>query len=441
MCDSQVIQFNIKPNSNAFWKGGVIFETGVPYKFNSLYEYMTGLTKAKNQVSSIFDKEETFDVVAYSGSFNTPASLIGNNALIENLVYQSATANMLIVQKGLLDRGCDVDLVKQIRLDNSEFKSVTLTYLVECDSYESALKRVEELYMHADMVFCDHYESAVNGRGKSKGKKKNVVPKGTAPERTIYFNKFPDFKVTVYIKAGKHGRSHADFRFPEEQKAVYEISSRCIRLEIKLGYSWLIRNGLHKPINWKNKAGPIAYKLALDELRTKLRVDDHFRVNEPQERHLEKLSQDAKDVLEGHLRGERLYKIGSLQISPSEVPIGIRKQLWGLGIDINFPWAVQSKKASNEIRDWLVWNGPFKAPDDLEHISYVRPTVKQKIKDLKQQVNELMARSSSRAGSQKKIQTMPPKWSAVLSDISNHLNGMYAAEHSTETSDISNLMG
>ena len=169
MSDSQIIVFgkesvqpkNEKNNKPFFdqhdtWsKFGIICENGEPTGINSLSSYATGLTKAKNHVKAVLDDKgvNPFKVTGYHASVNPPASLVGNNALIENLVYLGAVADKYIVQKMLLKTGVSVDAVKRISVDNSKFLSVTLTYLLMCTSHEEAIEKLNELKSHASMLF------------------------------------------------------------------------------------------------------------------------------------------------------------------------------------------------------------------------------------------------------------------------------------------------
>ena len=454
MSDSQIIEFNFNnpvrnaganywlPNiGDAYSKGGLIIENGVPTKLNSLSERATGLTPASNLVKAIFDEQQPFQVVGYNGSFNTPVSLVGFNGLMENLVYLSALADKLILQKLMLEKGSDPAVVRKLSLKNAVFKSVTLTSQFRFDSYQDAVDALEDLYRHADMVLCDH--SPGPSRNKSKGKKKNVVPTGTKPERTIYFKKDTNLKGAAYVKAGKFGKAQAYFDSKSVENAVYAESSHYVRVEVKLGHDWLVRYQLQCPVAWKGKAGPETYEKVLNELRTLLRVDEKWRTNLPQQRHLTPLSQEARDVLQDHFDGKSQYSIGSLLHDQSEIPRRIRNEiLKHLNIDILIPWTVQSKQASNNVGTWLKWAGAFQAPQHLLKYCYVRSVVKEKIAELQAEVKQLMQRQSMASTSRKKgPSNRNNKWSKALDQISTHLKGINADEDNTETSDISDLMG
>lgn len=454
MSDSQVIDFHFNdpciknapnlwlPNiGDAYSKGGLIIENGVPTKLNSLPENAYGLTKAANKVKAIFDDQQPFQVRGYNGSFNTPVSLIGNNALMENLVYQSAVVDKLMTQKLMLEKGSDPNVVRKLLLKNAVFKSVTLTYLFRFDSYQEAADALEDFYRHADMVFCDHYPGP--SRNKSIGKKKNVVPKGSKPELTVYINKDSNFKISAYVKAGKFGDARAYLDSKSVENAVYAESSHYVRVEVKLGPDWLSRNQLQCPLAWKGQAGPKTYEKVLDQLRMMLRADVKWRINLPQQRHLSPLSQDALDVLDDHLLGKAQYDMGGFACTPATVPKRVRNEIWKhLDIDIEIPWAIQSKQASNDVGAWLKWNGAFQAPSHLLNHCYVRSVVKQKIDELKAEVERLMHKHSvSSQGGKQYPTNRNNKWSKALDRISNHLKAINGDDDSTETSDVSNLMG
>lgn len=453
MSDSRVIDFYFnnpywKDAGGGYWlpnigdtysKGGLIIENGVPTKLNSMTEKAYGLTKAANAVKAIFDEQVPFQVVGYNGSFNTPVSLLGFNGLMENLVYLSAVADKLILQKLMLQKGSDPDVVRKLSLKNAMFKSVTLTYLFRFDSYSDAVDALEEFQHHADMVLCDHTPGP--SLNKRQSKKKNVVPTGAKPEITIYINKNSNFAVKAYIKAAKYGKAKSFFDSKSAENAAYAESSHYVRIEVTLGPDWLARNQLQCPLAWKKEAGPLAYEKVLNELRSMIRVDHKWRENLPQQRHLDNLSEEARDVLQDHFDGKSQYSIGSLIYSLSDIPKRIRNEIWNqLDIDIEIPWAVQAKQASNNVGTWLKWAGAFQAPQHLLKYCYVRPIVKQKIDDLKAEVEQLMhpAPTFKKKGSS----TRSTKWSKAINRISSHLkaiNGGYD-DDSNETSDIADLM-
>lgn len=454
MSDSQVIDFYFNdPYSNnttnrwlpnigdTFSKGGLIIENGVPTKLNSLTERAYGLTAAANQIKAIFDQQQPFQVVGYHGSFNTPVSLIGNNALMENLVYLSALADKLILQKRLLEKGSDPQVVQKLKLENAVFSSVTLTYLFRFDSYQDAVDALDEFYRHADMVLCHHYPGP--SRNKRQGKKTNVVPKGTKPEFTIYINKDPNFGVAAYVKAGRFGKARAYFDNNSAENAVYAESSYYVRVEVKLGSDWLARKGLQCPLAWKGEISPKIYEQVLNELRALLRVDVKWRINIPHKRHSDPLSPEALEVLKDHLEGKAEYSMGSLSYLPSEVPRRIRNAIWDqLDIDIAIPWATQSTQASNNVGSWLRWGGPFQAPSHLIKHCYVRSVVKQRVADLKAEVDRLMNTPKVSASGRKKLPSNSNnRWSKALDRISTHLKATNAADESTEITDTSDLMG
>lgn len=74
-------------------KGGVIVENGIVTNVSGVKDHAYGLSKAKNVVTPVLDKQSSnpFKPMAYKLSLNGPASLIGNNALVQNMVYDVRT--------------------------------------------------------------------------------------------------------------------------------------------------------------------------------------------------------------------------------------------------------------------------------------------------------------------------------------------------------------
>lgn len=426
-------------------KGGVIFENGFVTKMNALKDDARGLTNANNKIISDLDKQGTnpFKTLAYKLSLNGPASLIDNNALVQNMVYGNALLGKLVVQKYLLEKGVPADVVDQIRLKHGKLTSVTLTYLFRFGSHDKAVAALQELYDHARTVL-DHH-AGYSHKGKSKGDKKIVMPIGTAPALTVYLNRNGSalpFKVASYVKASKITNAHAQFQSPNTADAVYAESAKHVRLEIILSESWLKGEGLDTPLAWKGTTNAVAaHQKALNQLREILRLQKRHRLrtNKPQERHMTGLKADARAVLNDHLDGHNPWHHVNMRPEKRRAT-GIHQEiLKAVSIDLAIPWKQQSKHVSADLANWLRYSGEYKAPPHLINACYVRPTAKRKRAELKKQIDLLKRDAASRARdpharvNQARLHDL---WSEIFTLSNVELGG-----GSDSTADISDLHG
>jgi len=455
--DDNAINTNLRtPNEKQTWsKIAIVMEDDDIKSIKSLNNYGFGLTKAKNYVTAVLDSNghNPFAVIAYDVSINTPASFVGNNALIEPLVYLSAIGGKSIVQKTLLLKGVSVDAVKRISLRQMKFTSVTLTFLFKFPTYSDALTALDLFTAHARMLYCHNLGLTVtqSGRRVPRGKKNNVKQEGEAPELTTYVNTDPDFHLTAYVKPGKRGSAYAVFDSQEDADRIYAESETCVRIEIMLSSSWLAQHDLESPLAWKGKEGVVAYQLAFDELRSRLRVNDKLRRNEPQDRHLQHLSSMATAVLQLHLAGGNPYQHPYMTANRGQNSTSIYREILDkLHIELDIPWLQQRGHAYPKLGDWLSWDNRYKVPEDLAQLSMVKSTLTDKLKLLKAEVRQLMnqqqqpAMLSQHGKAQKQVVSTgkATKDNSLLTSIKRRLCVMREnALIDDETSDISNLLG
>lgn len=419
MSDSIEMEFKVDHIDSAalankmLWnKGGVIVENGIVTNVSGVKDYAYGLSKAKNVVTPVLNKQSTnpFKPTAYKLSLNGPASLIGNNALVQNMVYDNARLGKLVLQKYLLTKGVPADAVDQIRLKHGKLTSVTLTYLFRFDSHDKAVKALQEFRDHARTVLDNH--AGYSRKGKSKGNRQIVTPVGTAPSLTVYINRngtdLP-FSVAAYVKASKTTKAHAQFQSPQIEDAVYAESDKHVRLEIILPKTWLTKEGLRNPFAWKaskgaekihqNLDGPEkVHQKALQQLRglLRLKAKGMLRTNKPQERHMTGLATDARAVLDDHLNGRNPWRHPNMRPEKRRAT-GIHQEiLKAVHIDLTIPWKQQSQHVSADLAKWLQYPGEYQAPPHLKSASYVRSTARKKRGELQAQIDELKRDAAGR---------------------------------------------
>ena len=420
----------------------------------SLGSYAFGITSAKNNITADLDSSgvNPFKVNAYVLSANYPASTVGNNALLENNVFLTAVCARLITQKHLLQNNVHVGIVKRISRKQASFNSLTLTFLFEFPTSSAATEAISCFTGHAKMLHChgQGISMKADGRKALKGKKNSVKQYGDSSEFTTYINFDSDFHVIAYVKPGKRGASLAKFNSQEDADSVYAISETCVRVEVKLSRKWLEDHGLQQPDSWKDSLGTAAYKLVIEELRTRLRVDECLRRNEPQERHLAVLSPLALTVAKAHLEGENVWQLPNMipNRGPSAVAVH-REILTKLHIDLEFPWDQQRGKADPKLGEWLNWNNQYQVPKNIAHLCMVRSTLKAKLVLLQAEVDALMATAAAQqasaaaaaASAAKKGPVKPVKKKTLLTLVKSQWRSRQRDEQSTETSDLEDLMG
>jgi len=435
--------------NQSFQKVSALFEQGELVSVNSLDSYAFGLTKAKNQITATVDKNgaDPFHVLEYELSANIPASMFGNNALLENHVNLSALCSKLMVQKHMLQKNVHADVVKRLRLEHSCFHSVTLTFLFQFPSNQLANDALGGFTDHARMIFC-HGRGMVpvrTGGKAAKGKRNAVKQNGDPPEFSTYIND-PDFHVTAYVKPGKRGASFAQFDRQEDAAAVYAISETCVRVEVKVSRRWLNDHDLARPQDWKGRLGTAACQQILEELRCRLRIDEKLRRNEPQERHLARLSPAALTVVQAHLSGQNVWELPQMVPNRGASAVAIHREVLNkVHIDMEYPWDQQRGKADPKLGDWLRWDNQLQIPPEIAHLCLARATLRAKAELLKAEVKQLMAtveaqQAAARAAA-KKSGKRPPKPHELLSMVKRQWQQRCQEEDSEETSDVSDLIG
>lgn len=462
MSDSIEMEFKVEHIDSAalankmLWnKGGVIVENGIVTNVSGVKDYAYGLSKAKNVVTPVLNKQSTnpFKPTAYKLSLNGPASLIGNNALVQNMVYDNARLGKLVLQKYLLTKGVPADAVDQISLKHGKLTSVTLTYLFRFDSHDKAVKALQEFRDHARTVLDNH--AGYSRKGKSKGNRQIVTPVGTAPSLTVYINRngtdLP-FGVAAYVKASKTTKAHAQFQSPQIEDAVYAESDKHVRLEIILPKTWLTKEGLRNPFAWKaskgaekihqNLDGPEkVHQKALQQLRglLRLKAKGMLRTNKPQERHMTGLATDARAVLDDHLNGRNPWRHPNMRPEKRRAT-GIHQEiLKTVHIDLTIPWKQQSQHVSADLAKWLQYPGEYQAPPHLANACYVRSTARKKRGELQAQIDQLKRDAAGRPSdphadaNQARVQEL---WKEICT-----LSNVERGGGSDSTADISDLLG
>ena len=364
-------------------KYGIIFHNKEVCHLNTMSDHIKGLTKANNKIIAKLNGD--FQVYAYQLSVNHPATLIGNNVLMSNAVYQAALTHKYQLQINLAESGgVDPAYVKTISLKHCEFQEITLTYCLEFESAKQALSFLKKLKQYAGVVL----KSPQNKREKVS---KKIGAAASGDTQSWYINKVEKRSVLFYVKDRNQPRKFSSFASPEVESAIYELGQRVLRVEINLSSKYLAAHGLEKPKAWRGAKGQEIYEREFNWLRSLLKVDADYRVNKPQQRHIDLLSERDQLVLAWYLKGKPVnqypqIKSGGWKKSPIKQRIQER-----LRIDIDIPWKTHCRMAIPGLSDLLSLDRLVEPPKELLAHCHMPATVKRKNRELRKLVEAEIA--------------------------------------------------
>ncbi len=424
-------------------KYGVIFNNKEVCHLNTMSDHIQGLTTAKNKITAKVNSD--YQVYAYQLSVNHPATLIGNNVLMSNAVYQAALTHKYQLQINLAESGgVDPAYVKTISLKHCEFQEITLTYCLEFESDKQAVGFQSKLKRYAGIVL----KSPRNTNQKISNK---VGVSASGDTQSWYINKVEGRSVLFYVKDKNQPKKFASFVSPEVASEIYEIAKRVLRVEITLSAKYLAENGLSKPSAWRGAKGKAVYREQFDWLRTLLKVDADYRVNKPQQRHVDGLPERDQLVLAWYLKGKPINQLPQFQSGEWKKSPIKQRILERLRIDIDIPWKTQCRIAIPGLSELLSLDRLVKPPKELLEHCHFPSTVKRKNRELRKLVEAAIAAAQlkwekkeggKRNGSS--ADTVASFQASALGTVLEALReaGVLLPSPSDETtSDISNLMG
>ena len=403
MCDSHIIFFpvehiNTDAVPNHVWPGirhqtvnhfGEVFSGR-----GQIWDGVSPLTGGQFKIRPEFkhNPNQPAQLIGYEVSINTPACVVGNNALMDNLVYLSLVASRDLLHYNLLHLGCDPRLVKKILLKRAELRSVTLTYLVPFDDFEQATS--------ANAAMEDISESHINARQPEhsiEAPAKSVTSRGSTSVEMKFGRKY---EITSYVKKGRTKFSYNRFANQQVERAIFAESSRHLRVEIMLKTTYLKnhkdeegnKRDITDPEAWRNGKASRLYEEGFLIIRRELGLDGNLRLRRPQPSHMAKLSQTEREVATQHFagndyRGHERFANRTKQYA-SKVKRSIERKL---KIDMSVPWR-KSHKSTALLSKHLIWRGAFTPPDHLANHCFVRSTVSERLSQLKAEIEKLAQR-------------------------------------------------
>lgn len=364
-------------------KYGIIFHNKEVCHLNTMSDHINGLTKANNKIIAKLNSD--YQICAYHLSINHPATLIGNNVLMSNSVYQAALTHKYLLQIHLAESGgVDPAYVKTVSLKHCEFQEITLTYCLEFESDKQAVGFQSKLKRYAGIVL-------KSPRNPNEKISKKVGVSASGDTQSWYINKVEGRSVLFYVKDRNQKNKFASFVSPEVGCDIYAIGKRVLRVELTLGAKYLAKHDLCKPSAWRGAKGKAVYRQQFEWLRTLLKVDADYRVNKPQQRHIDRLPERDQLVLAWHLKGKSVsrfpkFKSGEWKKSPIKQRIQER-----LRIDIDIPWKTQCRIAIPGLSELLSLDRLVMPPEELLEHSHMPATVKSKNRVLRDRVDAAIA--------------------------------------------------
>ena len=363
-------------------KYGIIFDNKEVCHLNAMSDHIQGLTEAQNKITAILNAE--YQVCGYQVSSNHPATIIGTNVLMSNTVYQAVLTQKYMAQLYLIKDGVNPEYVETIGVEHCELQAVTLTYCLKYESAKDAISLLKKLKQYAGIVL----KSPKNQREKVS---KKIGVAATGDNQSWYINKVDKRSVLFYVKDRHQPRKFSSFPSPEVESAIYELGQHVLRVEINLSSKYLAAHGLEKPEAWRGAKGHEIYEREFNWLRSLLKVDADHRINKPQQRHIDCLSERDQLVLAWYLKGKPVsqypqIKSGEWKKSPIKQRIQER-----LRIDIDIPWKTHCRIAIPGLGNLLSLERLVEPPQELLEHCHVHSTVKRKNQELRKLVEAEIA--------------------------------------------------
>lgn len=410
--------------------GEVLRSTAKPRWFKSM------LTDAQYQVTPVFSDNKfarSGELIGFVISINVPACVVGNNALIQILVYWCCVFALEFLKSYLLVEGCSSAIVKQLDLEHSSIMGLALTFLLDCKDRAEA---------NAYNLKIEQYgEATLNTKHTNAKQKKPITTYRSAGQTTVTITKPRNFEAKSYTKVGPVPRSFETFHSMQVREAVYGESSHKVRLEFNGDENWMLRNGGESPLTWKNKLkAAMLIAKAFQEIKDYLRVSENLRSKRPKPDQLAaKLSPAEQTILLDYFDGVDPKGHPSMVGKSAQYFSSVKRHIEDeLRIDITIPWLIHSKQISPDLPDWMHLPAEYQAPAELAQYCFVRETAKAKLKQLRQINTQL-------AAAQKPIVPMKSHPAKTLKQQNSQAGGVRRRVDDTDDADdtrgISDLKG
>lgn len=258
------------------------------------------VTGAGFKVTPWLDKEKNH-LVGFLIKINVPACVVGNNAFLHVLVYESAKLALMLLKKHFKSNGVRRKYLNMINLKHAVIKCLELTYLLKCNDIDDSMMKRNELEARINIIY--HYIAT-----------KYRNHQGEDYDRTVYLKLRNHPFVRAYIKwhdIQENGRydlyDGANHLHEDIKEKIYGLSQSGLRIELRVSESYLEKHhpGMSRVIDWKDKAKSDAViSKIFEDFRSMLRLNDNLRHNKHRPNDLAKLDQKTQDFLKIYYAGE-----------------------------------------------------------------------------------------------------------------------------------------
>ena len=367
MCDSIGIAFLLKkpmPYKNAekffkcnFWPS--FLDDGVTG--GRMMILMSLVTRGEFKVTPCLDNDKK-NLIGFFVSINIPACIIGNNAFLHILVYESAKIAMIFMKDYLKNLGVNEKYSGLIKLRNAFIKTLDLTYLIKFDSIEKAEAMRNELELRINSIY--HYLPTTNRPHVGEGISRSVY---------LIVRNYPSLLAYIKFQDNPSKKKHGlydgvDSVDTDIKKDIYSLSQCGLRIELKITEAYLKKNhsGMTGVMAWKDaKKSEAVIADVFQTLRSMLRLDEKFRHNKHRAYDFAKLDENVQKFLNSYYDGNEnnedeeggsSEKVLTLNKMTKSQRYELKKKiLEKTRIDISIPWKYHKQLKA---MDWLVQPKP-----------------------------------------------------------------------------------
>lgn len=311
------------------------------------------LTGAGFKVISVMSSDH-HRLAGYQISVNIPACAVGHNYLLVNGVPYASKLAFLLLSHWLLTEGATPKAVQALQFEKAKLKSVTVTYLLLCDSVEDAHAARRE--------FAQHSEALHNAKSKGPQPAFSVGP---AEKATSYIKK-RNYTISSYVKDGSVEGAFVDFPTLEDEALIRTEAGFYLRVEVELYGVWLASHGLDSADRWLLGDGKKnSYERVFQLIRNEMRLDANLRQRAPKEQAISQMREPDQSFLRWHLSGMDVRNhplvLAKETVHEQNSYFSAIKQrlLKKMKIDISLEWEKQSKHLSHRLIKLLFYTGDY----------------------------------------------------------------------------------
>ena len=353
-------------------------------------------------------------LAGYIVEVNVPACVIGHNRLLVNGVPFAAQAAFELLRYWLVQNGCTAEGLNHIQFDDAIIVDLTPTFLIDYGSEAAARGGQYDYHKHAQAILNTPGKAIkLNKDGKPKRQVVFAHPAEPVSRDSMVtytsYAKFRELMFSVYVKEPDQPNA---FLLPVDdaniESEIESLHVGILRFEPRLYAKWLRDNNYHKVSAWVNN--PEAYRKVFNLFREALRLDEQVRTKRLKLSTVDglnlNLNDSDKEYLRYHLKGgvvrnhSDFASMPPLQLSKRFSALKKRISIATDGVDLNIPYAVQSRQLSSALAEQLVFPGEYKPPEHLAPHLFSRISAPVALKKLKAIVADLLGSQSHQSANE-----------------------------------------